>query len=171
VGFGEDSLTVTLLDKDNRLPQIPPPSDVSYYVKKPTEQQYLSCCNNFWWCLYNTAKAIKRDHLTNAMNMYIQVVHNELEKMVGWHIGVYNDFSVNLGSWGRYFKQYLSDEHYQIYVKTYSDADYDNLWDAIFTDCGLFRDLAADVGVRLGYSYNLTDDENMTKYLELIHKK
>ena len=166
--YGEDSLTVTLLDKDNRLPQIPSPTDVNYYVSKPTEPQYLSCCNNFWWCLQNVAKAIKRDHLTYAMNMYIHVVHERLETMVTWYIGAHNGFSVNVGAWGKYFKQYLPDDLYDIYVKTYSDANYENLWDSVFTACKLFRIVAATVGAELGYEYNRQDDCNMTTYLRKI---
>lgn len=50
-----DSLTVPLLDKDNCLPEIPKASDIGYFVKKPTLEQYKSRCNNFWWCLQNVA--------------------------------------------------------------------------------------------------------------------
>lgn len=42
-----DSLTVPLLDKDNCLPDISQSNDSSYYIKKPTEQQYNGCCNGF----------------------------------------------------------------------------------------------------------------------------
>ena len=163
--YGDDSLTVTLLDKDNRLPQLPLPTDADYYLEKPTEPQYVSCCNNFWWCLQNVAKGIKRDQLTYAMNMYVQVVHMELEKMIGWYIGAHNDFSVNLGMWGKWYKAYLPIELYEAYAKTYADANYDNLWGAIFTACGLFRQLAVEVGSVLEYTYNKQDDVNMTGYL------
>jgi len=36
-----DSLTVTLLDKDNCLPKIPPANDSDYYIKRPEEFQLL----------------------------------------------------------------------------------------------------------------------------------
>ena len=166
--YGEDKLTVTLLDKDNKLLQIPPPSDVDYYVKKPTERQYISAANNFWWCLQNVAKGIARDELTYAMNMYIQVVHEKLESMVKWYIGIHNDFSVNVGSWGKYFKKYLPENLYDMYVNTYSDANYENLWRAIFTACDLFRIIAPIVGNRLGYTYNKQEDDNMTAHLTRI---
>lgn len=133
--YGKDKLTVTLLDKDNVLPQIPPPCDVDYYIQKPTEGQYISATNNFWWCLQNVAKGIARDELTYAMNMYIQVVHTKLESMIEWYIGIHNDFSVNLGAWGKWFKKYLPENLYDMYVKTYADANYTNLWNAIFVAC------------------------------------
>ena len=163
--YGEDKLTVTLLDKDNKLPKIPPPSDVDYYVKKPTEGQFASVTNNFWWCLQNVAKGIARDQLTYAMNMYIQVVHEELETMVKWYIGMHNDFSVNVGLWGKCFKKYLPENLYEMYVKTYSDADYENLWRAIFVACDLFRTLALVVSNHFEFSYNKQEDDNMMEYL------
>ena len=169
--YGEDTLTVPLLDKDNILPQIAPSSDVGYYVKRPTEGQYLSACNNFWWCLQNVAKGIARDELTYAMNMYVQVVHEKLEDMVSWYIGVHNEFAVNVGMWGKYFKKYLPEELYAMYKKTYSDADYCNLWNAVFTACELFRIIATDVGVKLGYEYNMQDDANMTEYLRKVESE
>ena len=169
--YGEDTLTAPLLDKDNILPQIAPASDTGYYVKRPTEGQYLSACNNFWWCLQNVAKGIARDELTYAMNMYVQVVHGNLEDMVKWYIGVHNDFAVNVGMWGKYFKKYLPEELYVMYKKTYSDADYCNLWSAIFTACELFRIVAQDVGSRLGYEYNMQDDVNMTGYLRKVESE
>ncbi|SDI48249.1 Streptomycin adenylyltransferase [Natribacillus halophilus] len=45
----EDGLTVILLDKDNRLPSIPSPTDKEYWVKKPSSQIFTDCCNEFWW--------------------------------------------------------------------------------------------------------------------------
>ncbi|MEH7388442.1 aminoglycoside 6-adenylyltransferase, partial [Bacillus sp. JJ1521] len=45
--YGNDKLTVPLLDKDNILPLIPAPNDIDYHVKKPSKTQYFSCCNDF----------------------------------------------------------------------------------------------------------------------------
>jgi aminoglycoside 6-adenylyltransferase len=163
--YTKDSLTVPLLDKDGCLPPISDSNDSSYYVKKPTEGQYIDSTSDFWWCLQNVAKGIARDELTYAMNMYIQVVHEKLESMVKWYIGIHNDFSLNLGMWGKYFKKYLPENLYNMYVKTYSDANYENLWNAIFTACELFRIIAPVVGNYFGYVYNKQEDENMTEYL------
>jgi len=163
--FGEDKLTIVLLDKDKMLPKIPTPSDVDYHVKKPDEQQFLSVCNNFWWCLQNVAKGILRDELTYAINMYMRVVHKDLETMAEWYIGIHNDFSVSAGMWGKYFNKYLPPNIYDMYVQTYSDADYKSLCNAIFASCNLFRMIASSVSDHLGYIYNKREDELMTNYL------
>lgn len=92
-----DSLTITLIDKDNCLPKIPPTNDSDYYIKKPPESRFLSCCNNFWWCLQNVAKGIARDQLSYAMWMYNSVVRDDLTIMIDWYIGMGSDFSVSIG--------------------------------------------------------------------------
>ena len=121
--------------------------------------------------MQNVAKGIKRDELTYAMNMYIQVVHEKLESMVKWHIGTQNDFSVNVGLWGKHFKKYLPENLYDMYIKTYSDANYENLWDAIFSACELFRTIAPAVASQLGYVYDKQEDDNMTAYLTKIRNE
>ena len=167
-GYGSDKLTVPLLDKDNCLPKILPPTDEDYWVKKPTELQYISCCNEFWWCLNNVAKGIARDELPYAMCMFNVVVRDMLMKMIEWHIGINTNFSISAGKSGKFFKKYLPNEFYEMYSKTYSDCDYDNLWAAIFKACELFRTIAPIVSEYFGYIYNQSEDTNMTEYLGKI---
>lgn len=163
--YADDKLTIPLLDKDDCLPQIPPPTDEDYWVKKPTEMQYASCCTEFWWCLNNVAKGIARDELPYAMRMYNVVVLDMLVKMMEWYIGINTDFSVSAGKQGKFFKKYLPDELYEMYAKTYSDSDYNNFWDAVFKACELFRTAAKIVSAHFGYIYNQSEDTNMTDYL------
>lgn len=59
-------------------------------------------------------------------------------------------------------------EFYDMYLKTYSDCDSNNLWHAIFTACELFRSLAIQVSDQLGYVYNIKDEENMIAYLKAV---
>jgi len=164
----EDKLTVLLLDKDNFLPKIPPPTDIDYHVKKPTKEQYKGCCNEFWWCLNNVAKGIARDELPYAMQMYNEIVRNELVHMLEWYIGINTDFSVSAGKLGKYFKKYLPAEIYGIYAATYSDSNYNHFWEAIFAACGLFHTVALSVAEYMGFSYNQSEENGMREYLNMI---
>lgn len=161
-----DTLCIKLLDKDNILPDIPESNDSMYHIKLPTKQQYDGCCNEFWWCLNNVAKGIVRDQMPYAQRMYMQIVHNELDKMLEWYIATSQDSTVSAGMWGKYFKKYLSSELYDQYAKTYSDYNIENLWSAIFTACSLFRNIAKEVATHLKYIYNQHDDDGIMRYLE-----
>jgi aminoglycoside 6-adenylyltransferase len=161
----KDKLTVPLLDKDDILPAIPVPTDADYWVKKPTNAEYQCCCNDFWWCLQNVGKGIWRDELPYAKQMFEVVIRERLDEMVSWWIGNQYDYTISTGKMGKYFKKYLSEQHWNLYEKTFSDGDYRNFWVSIFTACELFRNLAIELAEALSFSYPVRDDNNMFQYL------
>ena len=163
-----DKLTMVLLDKDSMLPKCPPPSNEDYWIKKPTGEQYCADCNEFWWCLNNVAKGIARDELPYAMWMYNVIVREALEKMIEWHIGINNCFSLSTGKQGKFFKKYMPSELYVMYKKTYSNGEYDNFWNAIFMACELFRIMAPQVADHFGFTYNENEDKGIVEYLKWV---
>lgn len=164
--FNDGEPIIVLLDKDNSIK-----IDVNskfFNIKPPVENIFYDTCNNFWWCLNNVAKGIARDELPYAMEMYNHYARDMLNQMIEWHIGIKTNFSVSAGKMGKYFKKYLEFELYSMYEQTYSDSNYSNLWNAIFTACELFRTLAIKVSNHFGYCYNNQEDENMMKYLKNV---
>ena len=161
---------IVLLDKGDYLSAIKP-KDGHWNVSPPDEKRFRDCCNEFWWCLNNAAKGIVRDELPYAMEMFSHIVRDMLNVMTEWYIGMITDFSVSAGKMGKYFKRHLPEKYYQMYKDTYSDGSYENLWDAIFTACELFRSMAGEIAVRFGYTYNKQEDENMMSYMKWIKEK
>lgn len=155
---------VVLLDKTGILSQVSQRDDF-WFIKPPTEKFFHDCCNEFWWCLNNVAKGFARDELPYVMNMFNCVVRDMLDKMTEWYIGMHNDFKVSAGKNGKYFKKYLPEKLYKMYADTYSDSDYENVWNAVFTACGLFRTMAKEIAENFGYKYNAAEDGNMTAYM------
>lgn len=161
---------VILLDKAGLLPDIKV-NPAYFHITKPTAGSYRDACNEFWWCLNNVAKGIARDELPYVMEMYNQCVRDMLNQMVEWYIGIHNDFQVSAGKMGKYFKRYLPENLYEMYTKTYSDSDYRSIWQAVFTACELFRQLAVEVADFFGYAYNRREDENMMRYMEQVRSQ
>lgn len=126
--YGDDQLTMPLLDKDEVLPQIPNPTDIDYCVQKPTEPHFMGCCNEFWWCLQNVAKGIWRDELPYAKQMFDRPVRDALDEMVSWWIGIQHATPISTGKMGKYFKVYLPEHYWKLYKETYSDSDDENMW-------------------------------------------
>ncbi|MDY7220825.1 aminoglycoside 6-adenylyltransferase [Halalkalibacterium halodurans] len=166
--YENDTLTVPLLDKDHCLPPIPPPSDSDYHVKEPTEGEFISCTNNFWWCLQNVAKGIWRDELPYAKQMFELTTRASLDEMVNWWIGLESDFQLSTGKLGKYFKKHLPPPYWAMYEATYANSDYEQMWESIFIACDLFRTLAKDVAAACSFTYPETDDRNMTDYLHRV---
>ncbi|MGM9932610.1 aminoglycoside 6-adenylyltransferase [Pradoshia sp.] len=166
--YGLDKLTCPLLDKDGLLPAIPAPTDCDYHVVKPSEEEYNRYTNDFWWCSQNVAKGIWRDELPYAKHMFEQTMRVPLELMISWWIGIQHDFHISTGKLGKYVKNHLPKAYWEMYEGTYSDSDYSNMWEAVFTTCELFRILARDVADHFDFTYPLEDDQNMMHYLQRV---
>ena len=163
--IADDKLCRVLLDKDNVLPAIGESTDRERYVKRPTEEQFLSCCNEFWWCSNNIAKGLWREEITYAQDMTNFVVRKQLEKMLSWKIGVKEDFGVSIGKSAKYMNRYLEKETYQRYLKTYFAADVEEAWKAVSVMCKLFDQTAKEVAAALNYRYDEHEAEMAEKYL------
>ena len=163
--IADDKLCRVLLDKDNVLPAIEESTDRERYVKRPTQEQFLSCCNEFWWCSNNIAKGLWREEITYVQDMTNFVVRKQLEKMLSWKIGVKEDFGVSIGKSAKYMNRYLEKETYQRYLMTYFAADVEEAWKAVSVMCKLFDQTAKEVAAALNYRYDEHEAEMAEKYL------
>ncbi|MBM7097708.1 aminoglycoside 6-adenylyltransferase [Bacillus sp. H-16] len=168
--YGQDSLTIPLLDKDAVLPAIPESTDVDYHVTRPEKARFDGACNEFWWCMQNVGKGLWRDELPYAKGMFEQVVRRPLDQIVSWWISMQQDFVMSPGKMGKYFKTYLPEHYWDLYKKTYAGPGVEESWEAVFAACELFRTLAREVAENLSYEYPEEDDRNMTVYLERVRE-
>ena len=166
----EDSLTGVLLDKDGILGSVPPSSDKDYLPKPPTEKQFRDCCNEFWWVSPYAAKGLWRGELTYAKHMQDDYVRAQLMKMLVWYFGSKTDFKKSPGKLGKYLKADIEPEIWSELEKTYSDADFDHIWESLFAMGSLFRKLAHSVAAHFGFQYNEQEDDNVTEYLQQIKR-
>lgn len=163
-----DSLCKILIDKNNYLPKIPESSDKDYWVKHPSQEQFLACCNEFWWCTNNLAKGLARKEILYVQDMANFVVRKQLEKMLSWKVGVKNDFSVSVGKSAKYLQNYIDESEYNLYLQTFFYCDIEIAWKSIFLMCDLFEKISVEVANKLGYSYNFKEAKNAREFLERV---
>ena len=164
-----DRLCVLLLDKDNMLPAIPDATDEDHWVKKPGKEEYLHCCNEFWWILNSVGKGLWREEVPYVMDMINKYSRPELIKMLSWDVGIDTDFSCSVGKFGKYLKRWLSEDKYDRLVRTYPNADKDAIWQSVWEMCELFDETANRVGKKLGYPYNEMEAHNSRLYLDCTY--
>ena len=162
---GSDSQSILLLDKDGIIEPFPPASDSDYLPKLPTAKTFADCCNEFWWVSPYAAKGLWRQEILYAKYVQDVYVRDQLMKMLTWHLGVKTDFKVSPGKFGKYFKKYLEPELWDMLLRTYSDASYENTWNALFVMCDLFRKVAVPVAEHFGFEYPFEDDKRVTTHL------
>jgi aminoglycoside 6-adenylyltransferase len=71
---------------------------------------------------------------------------------------------------GKYFQQCLEPELWELYLRTYSDADYGRTWDALFAMGDLFRIAAVRVADHFGYEYPHDDDRRVSAHLRHVRR-
>jgi aminoglycoside 6-adenylyltransferase len=166
--IGQDSLSKLLLDKDNCIGEFPPASDKDYVIKNPTEKEFFDCCNEFWWCSTNVGKGLWREELSYAKGMLEGPMRDMLIVMLEWHIGMKTNFTVNTGKFGKHFEQYVEKDTWEQFRKTFSNAEYENIWESFFVMGDLFREVANEIANTYGYQYPQDDDDKVTSYLKHV---
>jgi len=160
-----DSLSIVLLDKDGLIPPIPASNESDYLPKPPTAKAFDDCCNEFWWVTTLVVKGLWRKEILYAKYFLDHFVRNQLMKMIDWYIGLRTQFAKNPGKYGKYVQQYLDPAQWDLLQKTYSDAGYENTWEALFTTCTLFRQIALQVAGHFSLGYRQQDDERVSAHL------
>ena len=85
--------------------------------------------------------------------------------MSSWNIGLKTGFAKNPGKYGKYYQRYLEPERWELFERTYPDADYEHIWQGLFAMGQLFRSAAQEVALHFGYTYPLADDEKVSDFL------
>jgi aminoglycoside 6-adenylyltransferase len=165
----EDRLCKILLDKDMCLPNIPEATDEDYWVKKPTEKQFLDTCNEYWWCLNNVAKGLWRQEVLYVMDMLNYVVRPQLIRLLEWKIGFKTNFSISVGKSGKYIYRWLDDDTWNTFLETYSSGVVKDIWEAVFVMCDLFGDIAKEVSLIMNVKYDEIEANNSLKFLKDVY--
>lgn len=168
--IGDDKLCKILLDKNTILPDVNESTDKDYWVKKPTKEQYLCVCNEFWWCLNNVAKGLWREEMPYVQDMVNYHVRKQLEKMLSWKVGTLTNFSVSIGKSGKYMYRWINKQEWEIYLSTYFTGRISEAWEAVMTMCDLFEQVALYVGDKLEYQYNELEGKNARSFLEHVRQ-
>lgn len=149
----EDKLTKVLIDKDGFIDEIDPPSDQDYWVKRPSLQAFQSNINQFLWVSLYVVKGLKRNQVIYAIN-HLNIIRDEMLKMMAWHIGIKHDFKVNLGKDYKFLEAYVSTKFFVRLMKTYNLSTVDLVWENLERIILMYEVLCDRVSDELGYAYN-----------------
>ena len=166
----KDSLSLVLLDKDELIGELPPPSDVGYLPKKPSAKAFDDCCNEFWWLNPYVAKGLWRDR-TDLLKVHARHADERaVLKMLTWYFGVQTGFQKSPGKLGKYLKGQIGEDLWALLERTYSDSQLDNIWEALFSMDDLFRQIANAVADCFKFNYPEQDDIHVSNYVRHIRR-
>lgn len=156
-----------LIDKDGIATDLEKPTYQKYIVKKPTQEEFITLINDFFWDATYVPKSLRRDELYFTKYILDNVMRFEyLEKMIEWHIATKNNWNVSTKVHGRTFKKQLTPVLWNELEKTFSGADIEENWAAFFNTIKFFRKISKSVANDLGYDYPKEIDLQITNYCE-----
>lgn len=168
---GSDSLTIVLLDKDQALPPLPPSTDQSYWLQKPTAAKFRCCCNEFWWCTPYVAKGLCRGELLFSMDMINDVVRPMLHMMLGWYVGLDTGFSLSIGKSNKFIIRYLPSDLADMLKASYPHLETEEMWSSIDAMMDAFDEAASRVADTLGFSYVKEESDNVRLLLQRMRNQ
>ncbi|MCY1497459.1 Aminoglycoside 6-adenylyltransferase [compost metagenome] len=97
---------VVLLDKDGLTKNMKSPTYEAVMIHKPTEQEFATLFNDFWWDMTYVAKCLWRGDLFYAKFMSEDNMRTQyFTTIIEWHIGLEHDWKVSTNKKGRLFKK------------------------------------------------------------------
>ncbi|MFP4460243.1 MAG: aminoglycoside 6-adenylyltransferase [Candidatus Zixiibacteriota bacterium] len=164
-----DSLSVLLLDKDDLLGELPPPTEEDYYPKPPTRHQFDRCCNEFWWVLPYVAKALRRSEIICAHYYFDNIIRKEVFKMLTWYFGIKTDFKKNPGKCGQYIGKYIPKKIWWQVIELYADSSFKQLWQITHIASRLFNEIGREVAGHFDYEYPEQEAEDVNGFIANIN--
>ncbi|MEN9938431.1 MAG: hypothetical protein RLZZ387_5010, partial [Chloroflexota bacterium] len=160
-----------LLDKDGAAALLAPPTYAAYVPQCPTEAAYQTWVNDFLTDPPYVAKCLWRDELLPAkwcLDHDMKYVY--LRQMLEWWVGSDEGWSRPVGSLGKGLKKRLPGRIWVQLEETYVGAELQEQWEALERTMALFREVAVEVGDRLGYSYPHDLHRRVQAYVEQIRR-
>lgn len=158
-----------LLDKDSQAGRLPPPSFTAHIPPPPTEREYQSLIQEFWFCATYVAKYLWRNELMPAkVILDYEMTYLIVRRMLEWRIELDHQWSVRPGFFGRGLRRHLDAATWAELQAAYVGPEPEAIWTGLERTIGLFRRVTVGVGRDLGYSYPWDIDAKLSDYLRQI---
>ena len=164
-----DRMCVLLLDKDGRVPELSPSTEVDYWLKQPSYQFFSDCFNEFWWLSTYVAKGLVRGQIPYA-NAHLNMLREELMRMLSWQAGLEQGFNFAIGKDYKYLQEHLPEEDWAQLLRTWRMDSTENVWKSLFEMCYLFRRVSLRVASKLDYTI-AQYDRSVFPYLDQLHRE
>jgi aminoglycoside 6-adenylyltransferase len=154
-----------LLDKDGIFPSLPPPSAEAPAVGPPSEAEFLSIVNEFWYRAVWSAKKLRRGELYIAISGcnggMIRLLREMMERHAratrGWDFDTWHD--------GRFLERWADPRALEALRAAYAHYDASDIRRALLATMDLFRWVALETAERLGFSYPTMAEERAMEWV------
>ena len=155
-----------LLNKDNFSELVPVETEAHFYIKKPTEKEFLDTVNEFRWLCLSVTKGICRKEIMYAKHNYDQFVVPMVIEMVNWKIGLAHEFKVSTGAFGKYIGRHLSEDEMTRFQGIFPSGDFKDISKKLMLMFDYFGELEDSVAEQLNFSVDEAERQNVRDFMQ-----
>lgn len=157
-----------LWDRDNILSEIPPSQRSTQAVHLPSRQQFLDNINDFWFHVAWTAKKLRRGELWIAKKCCDTYLKDLLLRMMEWEAQSVNSGMIDTWFGGRFLEQWALPTTVEELQQVFAYYDASDIWRALEVTAKVFRRIAQETAIRLGYTYPRESDEYVSAWVSWV---
>ena len=155
----------TVLRDDKGLFEAYQPNSKRYWTYPPTEEEFASSCNEFWWVSTYVVKGIRRNQLIYATDHLYGICQQELLKIFAWQV-VSDRGTVDIGKNYKYLFHYLPAEKEKEFSALLNLSSIEKVSQSLFATMNVFNREAQSLAQKLGFAYDQEVAVKMMTYVE-----
>lgn len=159
-----------LLDKDNIAVKLPAVTDAVVSNIKPSQEEFLTAIEVFFFEAFNCAKYLARSDLWHA-KLRDWTTKEYLLKMLEWNEAAKHNWNYDTFWHGKKMQSWVDKEVWSKLHSAFGHFDAEDSWKALDATIDIFRQTAEQAAEQLGYDYPFELDKNITGFVQSIRKK
>ena len=132
---------------------------------KPTQKEFHTLIEEFWFEAYHVAVYLKRNDLWSAQFRSGLIRDHLLLKMMEWKGSTLCHWLIQPPPNGKNMVSWVDEQTWQEVTTIFSHCVTEDCWSALLRMLALFRRLSIEVAKDLGFSYSTLLDYNLTNFL------
>lgn len=141
------------------------PSPKRYWTCPPTEEEFATSCNEFWWVSAYVVKGIRRNQLIYATDHLHGICQQELLKALAWQV-TSDRGAVDIGKNYKSLFHYLPAEKEKEFSALLDLSSIEKIKQSLFATMKLFDCEAQELAKKMGFNYDREVAEKMMAYAE-----
>ena len=139
------------------------PNSKRYWTAPPTEEEFATSCNEFWWVSTYVVKGIRRNQLIYATDHLYGICQQELLKVLAWQV-TSDRGAVDIGKNYKYLFHYLPAEKEKEFSALLDLSSFAKITQSLFSTMKGFDREAQILAQKMGFTYDKEVAEKMIAY-------
>ena len=155
----------SVLKDDKGLFEAYQPNAKRYWTAPPSEEEFATSCNEFWWVSAYVVKGIRRNQLIYATDHLYGICQQELLKVLAWQM-TRDRGAVDIGKNYKSLFHYLTAEKEKEFSALLDLSSIEKIKQSLFATMKLFDCEAQGMAKKMGFNYDQEVAVKMMTYAE-----